>query len=157
VKREVVQSLYYRTTVISQEQQGGADEIVALKDDLQHNACPIGSINFVINNPKRNVLPKKEVQPLGFISISYIRGVSEKFKLKANRYNIKAVCKMRDSLRNPFMRTRPIGAPQKIADCTCSTPCECGRNYMAETGIPWAVRLREHRQHLEVGYLENPD
>jgi len=157
VKRGVVQSLYYRATVICQEQQVGADEIFALKHDLQLNASSIGSINFVINIPKRKVFLKKEVQPLGFVSIFYIRGVSEKFKLKANKYSIKTVCKMRHNLRNSFMRTRPIGAPQKIADCIFSIPCECGRNYMAETGRPWAVRLREHRLHLEVGYLENPD
>jgi hypothetical protein len=64
---------------------------------------------------------------------------------------------MRHSLRNSFMRTRPIGVPQKIADSIYRIPCECGRNYMAETGRPWAVRLSKHRRHLEVGYLENPD
>lgn len=142
--------------VICQEQQVGADEIIALEHDLRLNACPIGSIKF-INKPKRNVPLKKEVQPIGFISISYIRVISENFKLQSNRYNIKTVCKMRHSLRNSFMRTRPIGATQNIADCICSIPCECGRNYMAETGRPWALRLREHKRHLEVGYLENAD
>lgn len=134
-----------------------ADEIVDIKHDLPLNACPIRSINFVINKSNINVLLKKEVQPFGFISIPYIRGVSEKFKLKANRYNIKTVCKMRHNLKTPFMRTRLISAPQKIADCIYSIPCECGRNYMAETGRPWAVRCRENRRHVAGGYLENPD
>jgi hypothetical protein len=82
VKRGVVQSLYYRATFICQEQKIWSDEIVALKYDIQVNACPTGSINFVMSKPKRNVLLKKEMQPLGFISIFYIRGVSENFKLK---------------------------------------------------------------------------
>jgi hypothetical protein len=82
VKRGVLQSLYYRITVTCQEQKVGADEIVALKHDLQLNGCPIGSINFVINKPKRNVLLKKEVQPLGFISISYTGGVLRSSNLK---------------------------------------------------------------------------
>jgi hypothetical protein len=64
---------------------------------------------------------------------------------------------VRHSLRNPFIRTRPIGPPQKIAEFVYSIPCECGGNYIAETGRPWAVRLREHRRHFKVGYLENPN
>jgi hypothetical protein len=62
---------------------------------------------------------------------------------------------MRHSLKNSFMRTRPIGAPQRISDCIYSIPHECGRNYRAEINRPLAVRLRDHRLHLEVGYLEN--
>lgn len=156
VKRGVVQSLYYRTTAYAK------NKILVRRDccfkhDIHVNACPTGSINFVINKPKRNFLLKKEVQPLGSVSIFYIRGVSEKFKLKANKYNIKTVCKMKHSLRNSFMRARPIGAPQRIADTIYSIPCECGRNDIAETRRPWAVRLRDHRLHLEVGCLENPN
>jgi hypothetical protein len=64
-----VQSLYYRATLICQEQQVETDAIVALKHDLNLNACPTGFINFVINKHKRNVLLKKEVQPFVFISI----------------------------------------------------------------------------------------
>jgi hypothetical protein len=31
--------------------------------------------------------------------------------------------------------------------------CGCGWRYTGETGIPWAIKLREHRQNLEVGHL----
>jgi len=31
--------------------------------------------------------------------------------------------------------------------------CECGWRYNGETGIPWAMKLGEHRQNLEVGHL----
>ena len=52
------------------------------------------------------------------------------------------------------MRTRPIRAPQNIANCVYSIACECGRSYTGETGRPLVVRLREHRQNLEEGHLE---
>jgi hypothetical protein len=52
------------------------------------------------------------------------------------------------------MRTRPKSSQQKTANCLNSFPCESGGNYIEETGRPWYVRLREHRQNLEVGRLE---
>jgi hypothetical protein len=33
-------------------------------------------------------------------------------------------------------------------------PCECGRSYSDETGIPLAIHLREHRHSLKEGLLE---
>ena len=41
----------------------------------------------------------------------------------SQQINIKNVCKTRHSLINALMRTRPIGAPQKIADCIYSILC----------------------------------
>jgi hypothetical protein len=32
--------------------------------------------------------------------------------------------------------------------------CECGKNYNGGIGRPWAMKLREQRQNLEVGHLE---
>ena len=57
-------------------------------------------------------------------------------------------------MRNSFVRTRPKSYPQKTANCIYSIPCECGMNYIDETGRPWDVRLREHRRNLEIGHLE---
>ena len=128
--------------------------IVTLKHNLHLNASPIGFINPVINKPKINVLIKKEVQPLSFMSVLYVRGVSEKFRRLANRYNIKTVFKTRNTVRNSLMRTRPISSPQKTVDCIYSIPCECGRSYTGETGILWPAGLGEHKENMEVGHLE---
>jgi hypothetical protein len=62
---------------------------------------------------------------------------------------------MRHILRNPLIRTRPIRAPQNIANCVYSIACECGRSYYTgETRKPLVVRLREQKQNLEEGHLE---
>jgi hypothetical protein len=56
----------------------------------------------------------------------------EKFKLTANRYNIKAVCETWYTPRNSLIRIRPISVPQKTADSVCSIPCQFGRSYIGE-------------------------
>lgn len=76
------------------------------------------------------------------------------FKSLVSRYNIKTVFKMRGTLRNSLMRTKLIRAPQEMANCVCSIPCECGRSYIGETGRPLPARLSEHRQNLVEGHLE---
>ena len=44
------------------------------------------------------------------------------------------------------MKTRP--------ECVYGISCECGRNYIGETGRLLAVRFREHNLNLKEGLLE---
>jgi hypothetical protein len=90
----------------------------------------------------------------GLMSLPYIRNVSEKFKYIAKRYNNKTFFKTCHTLRDSFMRTGPISAPQDTANCIYCTPCKCGRSYNEETGRPCTVTLMEHMQNLEVGHLD---
>jgi len=64
-----------------------------------------------------------------FMSILHVRGVSEKFRHIANRYNIKTFFKMRNTLRNSLMRIRPISSPREVNVTS----------YTGETGILWPV------------------
>jgi hypothetical protein len=43
-----------------------------------------------------------------------------------------------------------------MTNCVYSIPCECGRSYIGESGIQWAVRLREYRQNLEEVIWRDP-
>jgi hypothetical protein len=52
------------------------------------------------------------------------------------------------------MKTRPERDPLQMVQCIYCIPCECGRNYIGETGRPLAVWLREHRHNLQQGLLE---
>jgi hypothetical protein len=47
------------------------------------------------------------------------------------------------------MSVRPERDQQQAAQCVYSTPCECGRSYIGETGRPLALRLREYRNNLK--------
>lgn len=100
---------------------------------------------------------KKEVQPVGFLSLPYIRGVSGKFKLLVKVYNIRTLFKMRHVLRNSLTRTRPIRAPQEKTNCVYSIFRECSRSYIGETGRSSAVRQGERMQNLQERHLKNPD
>jgi len=123
-----------------QEPQDHTNEIEILRHDLQLGAYPIGFIDSVMNSYERGDCLKK-VQTLGFISINYTRGVSEKFKSIVNRYNIRTVFKTLHTLRNTHMRTRPKRFPQETVNCVYTIHCQCGRSYTGEMGRPWAARL----------------
>jgi hypothetical protein len=81
-------------------------------------------------------------------------GVSEKFKLIGNRYNIQMIFETEHTLRRSLIKTRPERGPQQTAQCAYNIPCKCGRKYIGETGRPLAVRLREHRHNLKESLLE---
>ena len=85
MKTGVVQSPSNRATAIRGEQRVFSDEADILRHVLQLTACPFGFIDSVINISMRSVRLKKEVQPLGIISIPCIRGIYEKFKRIAYR------------------------------------------------------------------------
>jgi hypothetical protein len=78
-----------------------------------------------------------------------VKGVSEKFKHRGNRYNIRTIFGMKHTLRSSLMRNRPERDPQQVAHCVCSIPCECG-----ETGSSLAMQLHEYRHNLKEGLLE---
>jgi predicted GIY-YIG superfamily endonuclease len=96
----------------------------------------------------------KEEKPLGYVYIPYVKGFSEKFKRVGNRYNVRTIFRMKDTLRNSLIKTRPNTDPQRTAKCVYSIPCECGRSYTGETGRPLAVRLREHKHNFKEGLIE---
>jgi hypothetical protein len=56
-----------------------------------------------LSGPRAVVVRKKEEKPLASVYIPYVKGVSEKFKRKANQYNIKTIFKTPTSGRAPAM------------------------------------------------------
>jgi hypothetical protein len=113
------------------------------------NGYPRGFIGSVIKS-KSSRLQSREVNPLGSVHNPDVKGVSEKFKRIGNQYNIRMVFRAKHTL----MRTRTERDPQQTVECVYSIPCECGSNYIGETGGPQAVRLRQHRHNLNVDLLE---
>jgi AraC-like DNA-binding protein len=107
----------------------------------------------LVTNSKGSSLLSKEVTPLGSVYIPHVRGVS-KFRRIGNWYNIKAILRMKHTLRSALMRTGPERDLQQMAQCTYRIPCECDRSYTDETGRPLAVWVLEHRHNLKEGLLE---
>jgi hypothetical protein len=86
--------------------------------------------------------------------MSYVNGISERFKRIGNRCNIRKIFKTKRILRGSLMKTRPERNPQQKAQCVYSVSCECGRSYIGETGRPLAVKLHEYRDNLKERLLE---
>jgi hypothetical protein len=99
--------------------------------------------------PKVILIKRKSLWAL---YVPCVKGVSEKFKRIANRYNIVAIFKY--CFRDSFMKTKPERDPQLTAQCVYSIPCEYGRSYAYKTGRPLAVRLLEPMHNLKDGLLE---
>jgi hypothetical protein len=108
---------------------------------------------MTVINSKGSSCLRKEAKPLGSLYISYVKGVSEKFKRIRNQYNIRKISRMKHTPRSSLMRTRPERDPQLMAQCDHSIPCECGRSYIDETGRPLAMQLDEHGHNLKEGPL----
>lgn len=130
-------------------------ETKRLRQDLQNNGYPRDFVRAAIKsrvgaNPKTT----QEEKPLCYIHIPYIKGISEKFRRIGNQYMVKTIFKTRNTLRSSLVKTKPDQDSNLTAQCVHSIPCECGRKYIGETGRPLAVRVREHKQNLRLGYLE---
>jgi hypothetical protein len=104
-------------------------------------------------NSKSSIRLNEEQKPLGSVYISYVKGVSEKFKCIGNRH-IRTIFRTKHTLRSSLMKTRPERDPLQRAQCIYSIPCEYGRSYIGETCRPLAMRPREHRHNLQQGLLE---
>jgi hypothetical protein len=92
---------------------------------------------------------------LGSMYISYVNGISERFKLIGNHNNIRTIFKSKHTLRSSLMKTRLERDPQQMAHCIYSISCECGRSYIGKTGRPLAVQLHEPRCNLKEHVLKN--
>jgi hypothetical protein len=147
VKRSLIQSLHKRASTMCQERRDLCNEISTLRCDLQLSGYP-RSFDSVINSKGSSHLNKEE-KPLCYLYIPYVKGVLEKFKCIANRYNIKTIFKTKHTLRSSLMKTRLKRDQQQTAHCVYSILCECGRSYIGETRRTLAVRLREQRHNLK--------
>jgi hypothetical protein len=153
VKIGLIQSIHTQAFTICQELQDPVNEISNLRHDFQLNAYPHGFIDPVINSKGSSHSNKKE-KPLGSVNIPYVTSVSEKFKRIGNPHNIRSIFRTKHTLRSSLMKARLERDLQQMALCVYSIHCECGRNYIGETGRPLAVQIREHR-HNQKGLLEN--
>lgn len=79
----------------------------------------------------------------------YAKGISEKFILIGNRYDIRAVFKTKHALRGSFMITRLEGKVQIMTHFVCSIFCVCGEENFRGTGRPLVTWLRELSHNIK--------
>jgi hypothetical protein len=69
----------------------------------------------------------------------YAKGISEKFRLIRNRFNVRTMFKAKHTLRGTMMKTGPVRDAQQTKQCVYSILCDCGRCYVGETSRPLEV------------------
>jgi hypothetical protein len=116
VKSGLIQSLRNTASTICQGRLVRFNKISNLRCDLQFNGYPQVFNDSVINF-KGSSHPNKEQKPVSSVYIPCVKGVSGNLKRIGNRYNIKAIFKIKYSHRNLLIKTRPKRDPQHKVQC----------------------------------------
>jgi hypothetical protein len=111
---------------------------------LATSAYPGKCVDSVIDKKPRYRKKKgdNDNKSVCVISIPYIPGTSEKFKRTGERFNIKTVIRTKHSLGNFLIETKPNFDTLDKSLCVYRIPCECGKEYIGETGRPLNIRTR---------------
>jgi hypothetical protein len=147
VKRGVVHSSVNRAKVMCQNQKDFNNEITDIRHDLMLNEF-LEEFTDSVMKPSRSNCPSSDTEYLGTVIIPYVKGISEKFRRIRNRFIVRTIFKTKHTLRGTLMKTGPLSDAQQTKQCVYSIPCDCGRCYIGETGIPLEVRIKEHKYNL---------
>jgi predicted GIY-YIG superfamily endonuclease len=97
---------------------------------------------------KKNVVQQEQSKPVAVVVIPYVPNVSEKIIRFGRRANIRVVCKSGDTLRTRFTNFKPKQSDIN-KEVVYSLPCQCGNEYIGETGRPLSIRVKEHQTALK--------
>jgi hypothetical protein len=145
----------YTALTNCQERRGFVTKVQNVKHDLWLNGYPKHFVDTTINKSGKKNYPITQSKAVCTVVIPYVKGILEKFKCIGNKYNIKTLSKIKHTVRNIFVQTKPdIKSQQQIKNCIYGILCECGRRYIGELSRPLEVRLKEHKHNLKQGLPE---
>jgi predicted GIY-YIG superfamily endonuclease/uncharacterized protein (UPF0335 family) len=151
-KQGIIGTLYNRATQICNNPEDLNIEIKHMKQDLQRNGYPEKLIDKTIarkKNQQRQTHSQTD-ESSGYLTIPYVKGVSEKIRRIAKRYSVKTAFKSTKTLRSLLTKTKPENADPK-KECVYQVQCECGSSYIGETKRPLEVRIKEHFKCTQLG------
>jgi hypothetical protein len=114
----------------------------------------IASLTLSSTNWQKMVIPRLIEHLCALLVISYVRGISVKFRQTGNHFNIRTVFKTKRTLHGALMIARPYRDIQDMRQCVYYIPCECGRCYFGETSRLLGVHIKEHKHNLRQGLME---
>jgi hypothetical protein len=79
--------------------------------------------------------------------IPYVKGLSESIRRAGNKVRIKTIFSAKDTIKKRLTKVKPTQDTNK--EVSYRIPCQCGAEYIGETGRPVQVRCSEHRRLLE--------
>jgi hypothetical protein len=79
--------------------------------------------------------------------IPYVKRLSESIRRAGNEVGIKTIFSANDTIKKRLTKVKPKQNNNK--EVIYRIPCQCGAEYIGETGRPIEVRCGEHRRLLE--------
>ncbi|XP_071441632.1 uncharacterized protein [Hetaerina americana] len=145
----VLSSLLHRAKVIS-DQQSLPAELGHLKKTFRENGFSPREISMALKRAfgEKRERREEERKPLANAFLPYISTVSGKISRILRNHNIRTVHLPPKKLRQVLVRAKdPAGL--KLPG-VYSIPCECGEEYIGETGRTIETRIKEHKRHLRL-------
>jgi predicted GIY-YIG superfamily endonuclease/flagellar basal body rod protein FlgC len=154
VKNGIVNTLLHRAETHCSDIKSYNTEVELIEKVLVNNRYPrklIRNIDRKRKQKKSTVDQEKEEnkKPDALVVIPYVPDLSEKIIRLGARANIRVVCKSGDTLRTRLVKFKPRQETNK--EVIYSIPCQCGKEYIGETGRPLTTRVKEHRAALKKG------
>jgi hypothetical protein len=146
-KPGVISTLMHRCISISDEEYV-EEEMTKITQDLMKN----GYKKQIINSRRRRVENCQERTPETeghFISVPYIKGVSERCSRILRPYGIKLANKSSNTLRSVLSKVKDKQPTMENTGVVYQVPCkDCHSVYIGETGKEIGKRIREHERAI---------
>ena len=146
-KKAIAHTLLMRAETHCSTEKEKRKEIIQVKKTLKNNGYPNKIVNTV--NKQENKNSDTQIKPFGTMVIPYIRGFSEKIRKIGQKLNIRTAFTSRNTFKKQLCHTKPEEKEKTDKNCIYSIPCECGNEYIGETGRPLKVRVKEHQKKVE--------
>ena len=145
-KKAVIRTLLDRQKLVSDE--------VDKKTEYEHVCSALRKCGYpqsVINKTQAEMIkpkqPSEQEIHLGFTTLPYVKGITEKVQRSLTKYNIKTAVKpyntLRRSLVHPKDRIETLEKCNVVYKINCKT---CNKSYIGETGRKLSTRISEHRK-----------
>ena len=117
-------------------------EMAHLKQVFRENGYPTHMVQKAMKGSKQaNEAGKDHVT---YMSLPYVRGVSEKIGRTLAPHKIKVAHKSRPTLKNLLTKVKDRTSSEDRKGTVYKITCECGESYIGESGRKKRTRLHEH-------------
>jgi hypothetical protein len=154
-KLGVIRTLLDRKDRVVTEPEDKIIEEEYIKSALRHNGYPDWSFDKVKKlraEPKKKVNTKKttDQRSRGYVTLPYIKGVTERVQRIYRSHNISSTVKPHTSLRNILVHPKDKIDDDDKTGVVYQIPCRnCPKLYVGETGRKFGTRCKEHKIETE--------
>ena len=126
-------------------------EMTHIKQVFKKNGYPASTIQKAMKMTGRD---RDEKPQMTYLSLPYVRGVSEKIGRVLAPHNIRLAHKSRPTLKNLLTKLKDRTPSEERKGAVYKITCECGESYIGESGRKKITRLNEHVSDIKHGRTE---